>query len=59
MLRSAVLARDLLQWNDSELRARGIGADLAAVTHLSDVFDAAMDDSTRPLACCWKRRSGC
>ena len=44
MLRSAVLARDLLHWSDDELRASGICADYATVQHLADVFDDAMNE---------------
>jgi hypothetical protein len=44
MLRSATLARDLLHWSKGELRASGIGSDHAAVQHLANVFDDAMDE---------------
>ena len=47
MLRSAVLARDLLHWSDGELRASGICSDLPTVQHLADVFDSAMDELDR------------
>ena len=47
MLRSAVLACDLLHWSDDELRDSGICSDLPTVQHLADVFDDAMDELER------------
>jgi len=46
-LRSVTIGRDLLHWSKSELRASGIGGDLAAVEHLSDCFDDAMNELER------------